>query len=190
MRLLRVLLCLGLMMPGIALAQEEIGNGPDVETVKPARSETAPKPEKTAKDAKDVPPTVEDVPLPPAPPPGTMEDMPIAELQALDKITARVSHIEARIGQTVTFGSLNIVVKACRRAPPEDTPESAAFLVVSEQKAGEAPVQAYSGWMFASSPSLAAMDHPIYDIWVVECRKDVAPATAPAPTTLPIPATK
>jgi hypothetical protein len=170
-----VALCLGLSLPVSARAQDEMGATPDAPT------ETA-SPNKAPLDkaGKDLPPSVEDVPLPPAPPPGTMIDMPVAELQALDKITARVSHIETGIDQAVAFGSLSIVVKACRRAPPEDPPESAAFLVITEQKPGEAQALLYSGWMFASSPALAAMDHPIYDIWVTECRKDKLPAPTPS----------
>jgi hypothetical protein len=109
-------------------------------------------------------------PAAPAAPVGTMNDMQVAELQALDKITARVSHLEIKVGDTATFGSLNIAVKACRKAPAENTPESAVFLQIWEQKPGEDSQWVYSGWMFASSPALAAMDHPVYDIWLVDCK--------------------
>jgi hypothetical protein len=90
-------------------------------------------------------------------------------LQALDKITARVSRITVPVGGTVTFGSLQITAKACDKHPPEETPESAAFLQVVEVKPGEAPVGRFSGWMFASSPALSAMEHPVYDLWVLDC---------------------
>jgi hypothetical protein len=90
-------------------------------------------------------------------------------LQALDKITARVSRITVPVGGTVTFGPLQITAKACDKHPPEEPPESAAFLQIVEVKQGEAPVGRFSGWMFASSPALSAMEHPVYDIWVLDC---------------------
>ncbi|TXH35685.1 MAG: DUF2155 domain-containing protein [Rhodospirillaceae bacterium] len=100
-----------------------------------------------------------------------------AVLQALDKITARVSRITVPVGGTVTFGSLQITAKACDKRPPEETPESAAFLQVVEVKPGEAPVSRFSGWMFASSPALSAMEHPVYDLWVLDCiNADSAPS--------------
>jgi hypothetical protein len=98
-----------------------------------------------------------------------------AVLQGLDKITARISTIEVPVGETVSFGSLQITVQACDKRPPEETPESAAFLQVVEQKPGEQPVTRFSGWMFASSPALSAMEHPVYDLWVLDCENKGAP---------------
>ena len=94
-----------------------------------------------------------------------------AVLQALDKVTARVSTFEAPVGDSVRFGTLNIITRACDKRPPEETPESAAFLDISEIKLGEPTVGVYRGWMFASSPALAAMEHPVYDVWVVDCNR-------------------
>lgn len=102
-----------------------------------------------------------------------------AVLQGLDKITARISTINVAVGQTVSFGSLQITLKACDKHPPEETPESAAFLQIIEQKEGEAPVTRFSGWMFASSPALSAMEHPVYDLWVLDCTG--APEAEPQP---------
>jgi hypothetical protein len=112
-----------------------------------------------------------------------------AVLQGLDKITARISTIKVPVGQTVSFGSLQITVQACDKKPPEETPESAAFLQVVEQKPGEQPVTRFSGWMFASSPALSAMEHPVYDLWVLDCEnQDGTPAEqAPAPEQPPAP---
>ncbi|HVO05007.1 MAG TPA: DUF2155 domain-containing protein, partial [Candidatus Cybelea sp.] len=70
-------------------------------------------------------------------------------LQGLDKITARVSTIKVPVGQTVTFGALQITARACDKHPPEETPEAAAFLEVVEVKPDEKPVLQFSGWMFA-----------------------------------------
>ena len=93
-----------------------------------------------------------------------------AVLQALDKVTARVSKFEAPVGDSVRFGTLHIIARACDKRPPEETPESAAFLDISEIKPGEPTEGVYRGWMFASSPALASMEHPVYDVWVVDCR--------------------
>ncbi|HET6158282.1 MAG TPA: DUF2155 domain-containing protein [Dongiaceae bacterium] len=103
-----------------------------------------------------------------------------AVLQGLDKITARISTIKVGVGETVNFGSLQITLRACDKHPPEETPESAAFLQVVEQKPGEQPVTRFSGWMFASSPALSAMEHPVYDLWVLDCdNKNGAPPEQP-----------
>ena len=93
-----------------------------------------------------------------------------ATLQGLDKITARVSAIEINVGETARFGSLLITLRACREAPPIEPPEAAAFLEIKEVKPGEQPGSVFSGWMFASSPALSALEHPIYDVWVTACR--------------------
>ncbi len=93
----------------------------------------------------------------------------IAVLQGLDKVTARVFTFEAPIDSIIRFGTLKIIVRKCDKRPPEETPESAAFLEVSEVRPGELMVNVYTGWMFASSPALAAMEHPVYDVWVLDC---------------------
>jgi hypothetical protein len=90
-------------------------------------------------------------------------------LQGLDKITARVSEIKVPVGGTVTFGALQITARACDKHPPEEAPEAAAFLEVVEVKPDEKPVQRFSGWMFASSPALSALEHPVYDLIVLDC---------------------
>jgi hypothetical protein len=91
-----------------------------------------------------------------------------AVLQAMDKVTARISKLEAPIGETVKYGDLEIQVKSCRKRPPEEPPESAAFIEIFETKKGKRE-KVFSGWMFASSPALSAMEHPVYDVWVVDC---------------------
>ncbi len=95
---------------------------------------------------------------------------PVALLQGLDKITARVSKFEAAVGSPVRFGNLSIRVRDCEKAPPEDPPESAAFLEIDELRPGEDRVRVFSGWMFASSPALSALEHPIYDVNVLDCK--------------------
>ena len=100
-------------------------------------------------------------------------------LQGLDKITARVSTIKVAVGSTVTFGALQITARACDKHPPEEAPEAAAFLEVVEAKEDEKPVLRFSGWMFASSPALSALEHPVYDLIVLDCvNADGKPAEA------------
>ncbi|MGD9638442.1 MAG: DUF2155 domain-containing protein [Alphaproteobacteria bacterium] len=69
----------------------------------------------------------------------------------------------------VHFGTLEIMAKACFKTPPEETPENSAFLKISERKPSEKPVKVFSGWMFSSSPALSAIEHSVYDIWVLKC---------------------
>ena len=94
-----------------------------------------------------------------------------AVLQGLNKITARVSTIEAPIDQAVRFGTLDITVKRCSKRPPEETPESTAYLEIRERRSGEKSVDLFAGWMFASSPAVSSMEHPVYDVWVIDCKK-------------------
>lgn len=97
-----------------------------------------------------------------------------AILQGLDKVTARVSRLEAPIGHFIRFGTLDIVARTCDKRPPTETPESAAFLDISESKPGEPASEVFRGWMFASSPALNSMEHPVYDVWVLDCKNMVS----------------
>ena len=90
-------------------------------------------------------------------------------LRGLDKVTARVSPIETRIDEPARFGGLEITVRSCHKAPPEDPPESAAFLEIREVRPGESPIELFSGWMFASIPAFSTLEHAVYDIWVIDC---------------------
>ena len=102
-----------------------------------------------------------------------MIDKKIARLQALDKTTAKTLVFNVEVGSTVQMGKLFIRAAACIAAPPLEDPESAAFIQVWEEpKPMQEPNWVFSGWMFASSPSLSAMDHPVYDVWVIECVDD------------------
>ncbi len=91
-------------------------------------------------------------------------------LQGLDKVTARVSTIEARIGETFRFGTLEIIARHCDKRPPEEPPESTVFLDIWEVREGQPAVSLFRGWMFRSSPALSALEHPVYDIWVLDCK--------------------
>ena len=90
-------------------------------------------------------------------------------LQGLDKVTARVITLEVKLDQSVRFGTLEITARRCFKRPPEESPENAAFLEIRELRQGEEARQLFSGWMFASSPALSALEHPVYDVWVKDC---------------------
>jgi hypothetical protein len=93
-----------------------------------------------------------------------------AVLQGLDKLVARVHEIEAPLNKPTKLDTLTILVRQCTVAPPEAPPEAAAFLEISEQRPGEEARKVFNGWMFASSPALSAMEHPLYDVWVIGCK--------------------
>jgi hypothetical protein len=130
------------------------------------------------------------------------------KLRALDKITGNSTDINAKVGDTLTFGRLKVTVKACFQSPPEDTPESAAFLEIHATTPpgkgrddaaadtvrlhrGPQPIGPdgllFSGWMFASSPGLSALEHPTYDVWVISCNTSAPPSAASAAPSTPTP---
>src|SRR5438067_9950243 len=115
-----------------------------------------------------------------------MIDQPTARLQGLDKTTARISKFEAAVGTEVHFGTLSILIRTCQRAPPEATPESAAFLEIFDSRPGEAKEKLFGGWMFSSSPALSALEHPVYDVNLLECTGAALPSP-PAPPAPPPP---
>ena len=97
-----------------------------------------------------------------------------AVLQGLDKVTARVTTLRVDLGQSVRFGTLEVIARHCDKRPAEETPESAAFLDVWEVRPGEPAVGLFRGWMFASSPALNALEHPVYDVWVLDCENIIS----------------
>ncbi|MDP3160229.1 MAG: DUF2155 domain-containing protein [Reyranella sp.] len=93
----------------------------------------------------------------------------VAELQGLDKVTARTQRFYAPVGQATRFGTLEISVGDCLVNVPEAPPESVAYLTIVDNKPGQAPEKLFAGWMFASTPSLSALDHGVYDVRVLAC---------------------
>jgi hypothetical protein len=114
-------------------------------------------------------------PIPPPPPLVAPTGPQVVVLQALDKVTARISVVNVPVGGTARFGSLLIAARACQKSPPEEPPEAAAFLEITETPVGGIASSLFSGWMFASSPALSALEHPVYDVWVKDC-KALAPS--------------
>lgn len=102
-----------------------------------------------------------------------------ATLRLLDKVTARVITVDAVIDQPVSFGVLRIVVRACQKNPPEETPESAAFIEIDDARTGQPVKSLFRGWMFASSPGLHALEHPVYDVWVIDCKRVSGSGSSP-----------
>ena len=116
-----------------------------------------------------------------------MTPEPVAVMQGIDKITARVSRFEAPVGEQARFGTLSIRVRDCERSPPEERPENAAFVEITEDRPGEEKQRLFSGWMFSSSPALSALEHPVYDVNLLACKAasgsppPVPPPPPPAP---------
>jgi len=93
----------------------------------------------------------------------------VAELQGLDKVTARTQRFFAPVGESTRFGTLAITVGDCLVNVPEAPPESVAYLTIVDNKPGQAAEKLFAGWMFASTPSLSALDHGVYDVRVLSC---------------------
>ena len=100
-----------------------------------------------------------------------------AELQLLNKITARISTKSVPVGGGTEFGTLELRVHYCAYRPPEEPPENVAFIMIfdngyAEKKPKEAQKALFSGWMFASSPAISGLEHPVYDVTLLSCHKD------------------
>lgn len=97
-------------------------------------------------------------------------------VRALDKVTATTQDYTVQIGDTLEYGSLSIDAVHCEKRPPEELPETFAFLKIRDAKldgTGQETDEAetvFSGWMFASRPALSALDHGVYDVWVIGCK--------------------
>lgn len=105
----------------------------------------------------------------PAPARDEIPKYSVAVLQALNKVTTKTSTIKVPTGATIRFGNIEIVARTCWKAPPEEHPEVATLLDIWELKPDEAPARIFLGWMFASSPAISALEHPVYDIVVKDC---------------------
>lgn len=102
----------------------------------------------------------------------------ITKVRALDKITAHITELSLPQDQVVQFGTLRIVARTCKSRPPEEIPETFAFLEIDDLQRNNELVRVFTGWMLASSPALNALEHPVYDIWVMSCK--IVGASAPS----------
>ena len=95
----------------------------------------------------------------------------IAVLRGLDKVTGRISTFSIPVGKVGQFGKTFIVPEACYTHPPEEFPENSVFLYVFEKSLKGENIELFKGWMFSSEPALSSMEHPVYDVWLIECKK-------------------
>jgi hypothetical protein len=126
-------------------------------------------------------PPPEDVVTPP--PPQRIAN-PTAVFSGLDKITGRITAFDAAIGETVQFGALQVTARACYSRPPTETPLTDGFIEVDEVTLQGEVRRIFTGWMFAASPGLHAVEHAIYDVWLVDC-KGAAQAVVDTPPVTP-----
>ncbi len=107
-----------------------------------------------------------------------------AVFAGLDKITGRIISFDVAIGETVQFGALQVVPRVCYTRPPTETAATDSFIEVSEVTLQGEVRRIFSGWMFASSPGLNAVEHPIYDVWLTDCKQPLV-KVAEDPSPLP-----
>jgi hypothetical protein len=107
---------------------------------------------------------------------------PIAAFSGLDKITGRITNFDVYMNETVQFGALQITPRACYSRPPTETQRTSVFIEVDQVSLKGQVQRIFTGWMFADSPALNAIDHPVYDIWLVDCKQqsDTPPPDKPA----------
>lgn len=94
----------------------------------------------------------------------------VAVFAALDKVSARISHLEVPLNTTVEFGALLITARACYTRPPTETPLTTAFVEVQEVKLDNVKEPLFMGWMFAESPGIHGVEHPVFDVWLTNCK--------------------
>ena len=112
-----------------------------------------------------------------------------ALFSGLDKITGRIITFDAAIGETVQFGALQVTPRICYTRPPTETSNTDAFIEVDEVTLQGEVKRIFTGWVFAASPGLHAVEHPIYDVWLTDCKNPVVAVTAPPPEAAPPPVT-
>ncbi|NEU12094.1 DUF2155 domain-containing protein [Methylobacterium sp. BTF04] len=95
---------------------------------------------------------------------------PTAVFSGLDKITGRIVSFEVAVDETVQFGALQLTPRVCYSRPPTESPKTTGFLEVDEVTLDNKYRRIFTGWMFAASPGLHAIEHPIYDVWLVDCK--------------------
>ena len=93
-----------------------------------------------------------------------------AELQLLDKVTARISTLRAGLNAPAQFGTLSIVVRSCNARPLDEVPDAVAWMEISDSRRPEAQRVVFRGWMFANAPAMNMLEHPVYDVRILECK--------------------
>jgi hypothetical protein len=93
-----------------------------------------------------------------------------AVFSALDKVTARISRVEVPLNKTIVFGSLKVTPRVCYSRPPTERPKTTSFVEVEEVLLDGTERRLFSGWMFAESPGINAVEHPVFDVWLIDCK--------------------
>ena len=101
---------------------------------------------------------------------------PVARFAGLDKITAKVTEFDVALDKSRMFGNLRVTARACHTRPPVEPPETLAFVEIEEIYIDKEnpPKRIFTGWMYASSPALHALEHPVYDVWLISCKRSAA----------------
>jgi hypothetical protein len=102
----------------------------------------------------------------------------VAVFAALDKVTATIKRLEVPLNETVEYGALKVTPRVCYSRPPTEAPKTTSFVEVDEVQLDGQQKRIFSGWMFAESPGLNAVEHPVFDVWLTGCEQPVDPAAA------------
>ena len=106
----------------------------------------------------------------------------VAVFAALDKVTAKISRLEVPLNQTATFGALKVTPRVCYTRAPTEPPNTTTFVEVDELLLEGNEKRIFAGWMFAASPGLNAVEHPVFDVWLTDCAQPRAGALRQPPT--------
>jgi hypothetical protein len=104
----------------------------------------------------------------------------VAVFAALDKVTAKISRLEVTLNQTATFGALKVTPRVCYTRAPTEPPRTTTFVEVEEMQLDGKEKRIFTGWMFADSPGLNAVEHPVFDVWLTDCSQPRAAAQRPS----------
>ncbi len=107
---------------------------------------------------------------------------PVAVFSGIDKITGRITTFDVYVGETVQFGALQVTPRVCYSRDETEAPKTTTFVEVDEITLDRKIRRLFTGWMFADSPGLHAVDHAVYDVWLKECKQQ---SDVPAPTEEP-----
>jgi len=111
----------------------------------------------------------------------------VAVFAALDKVTAKISRLEVPLNQTATFGALKVTPRVCYTRAPTEPPKTTTFVEVDEKLLDGKEKRIFAGWMFADSPGLNALEHPVFDVWLTDCAHPRATTQRQAPPAAGVP---
>ena len=114
---------------------------------------------------------VERIAAPVAAQPMEWIENPVAEFTGMDKITGRIITFDVYIDETVQFGALQVTPRVCWSSPETDEPKTDSFVEVDEITLDRKIRRIFTGWMFAESPGLNAVEHAVYDVWLKSCKR-------------------